>query len=354
MHSSTSSSELRLRNRWRRFFFLLVAVVLAVSATVYSFIVAVDPFATLPFSAPITRWPVDGNARYAFPSLARSARFDSAIFGTSTSRLLRPVVLDRLFDARFANLAMNSATAYEQGQLMELFTRHHPSARVVLVGLDAQWCPTEGGLQRFTGRPFPAWMYGADRWAGYLHMFNLYTLVKAGQAFAEFTGLKPEVYGRDGYTRFTPPDSDYDAARAATHLRTWGTYRLAGLRNGPPQDWRYPALDLLRARLDAMTPGTRKILFFVPYNRAVLPRPGDDATQRSWDECKRRVASLARAVPNTLALDFMFPSAITEPDTNYWDGLHYREATADRIAHDLAAAASRNGTADPAFRVLVP
>ena len=340
--SSISSSD-----PWRRFFRTLIAACLLATAIVYGFIVTVDPFDTLPLSPRFTRWPVDGNARYAFPALARSARYDSAVFGTSTSRLLRPVTLDRLFGARFANLAMNSATAYEQAQLMAVFSRHHPQARVVAIGLDAQWCPTEGGVQQFTPRPFPAWMYGRNRWAGYLHMLDLYTLVKAAQAFAEFTGLKPEVYGRDGYTRFTPPDSEYDPVRAAAHLRTWGTYTLPGNRAGPPSAWRYPALDLLRARLAALPPGTRKILFFVPYSRAVLPKPGDAVAQLPWDECKRRVAAVAASVPDTVALDFMRPGPITGNDTNYWDGLHYRRSVAERIARDLATIAD-----DDAYRLL--
>ncbi|MCC7282510.1 MAG: hypothetical protein IT556_09020, partial [Acetobacteraceae bacterium] len=53
--------------------------------------------------------------------LARSARFDSAILGTSTSRMLRPAVLDPLFGARFANLSMNDATAWEQYRLGLVF-----------------------------------------------------------------------------------------------------------------------------------------------------------------------------------------------------------------------------------------
>ena len=107
--------------------------VLAV-VVIYAFVVLVDPFDTLPLSPPADRVPVATNARFAFPSLARSDRFDSAIFGTSTSRLLRPVVLNAEFGARFANLSMNAATAYEQSRLMAVFRTAHPAARVVMVG----------------------------------------------------------------------------------------------------------------------------------------------------------------------------------------------------------------------------
>ena len=85
---------------------------------IYAFVVLVDPFDTLPLSPPADRVPVATNARFAFPALARSPKFDSAIFGTSTSRLLRPAVLNAAFGARFANLAMNAATAYEQSRLL--------------------------------------------------------------------------------------------------------------------------------------------------------------------------------------------------------------------------------------------
>ena len=84
------------------------------------------------------RWRATRASR--FPSLARSDRFDSAIFGTSTSRLLRPAVLNAEFGARFANLSMNAATAYEQSRLMAVFRTAHPAARMVLVGLDISYC----------------------------------------------------------------------------------------------------------------------------------------------------------------------------------------------------------------------
>ena len=312
---------------------------------------AVDPWGALPIHAPIRRWPVDGNARYAFPALARDPAFDSAVFGTSTSRLLRPATLDALFGGRFENLAMNAATAWEQAQLMAVFTRAHPAARAVLVGLDVEWCGTGDEQRRLTERAFPAWMYGDDRWAGYAHLLNLDAVQKAAQAFAEFSGLKPQVYGADGYTSFTPPDETYDAARAAAHLREWSTFVPAGRRDGPPEGWRLPALELLAERLAALPAGTRKVLFFVPYSRAVLPKPGEDAVAAVWAECKRRVATLAARVPGAVAVDFMRRSVVTGDDENYWDGLHYRQPIAERIVRDLADA-SAGGTADEAASVL--
>ncbi len=342
MSSSISSSD------WRRFFRLAAGTAVLAVAVIYAFVVLVDPFDTLPLSPPANRVPVASNARFAFPSLARSDRFDSAIFGTSTSRLLRPDVLNPEFGTRFANLSMNAATAYEQSRLMAVFRDAHPAARVVLVGLDLSHCAV-GDTEKFTPRPFPMWMYEGSRWRGYREMFNLYAVQEAGQEFAVLTKIKRQRFGSDGYTSFVPPDSTYDPARAAMHLRDEGLFVPSAAGVGDPGTWHYPSIDRIGAELSAFAASTRKILFFVPYNHRVMPA-SDSPGASVWRECKLRAASLARHVPNALAVDFMRPSPITDADDNYWDGMHYRIAVADRIARDLAAA--NRGEASPDYLVL--
>jgi len=339
MSSSTSSSD------WRRFFRLSAGTAVLAVALVYAFVVLVDPFDVLPLSPPAERVPVASNARFAFPSLARSGRFDSAVFGTSTSRLLRPEVLNAAFGARFANLAMNAATSYEQTHLMALFRNAHPDARVVIVGLDLAYCMPGKAEIVFTPREFPAWMYTDNRWHGYGRMLNLYAVQEAGQEFAVLLGFKPQVYGSDGYTSFVPPDSAYDPDRVAMHLRDVTPYVPPGEHEGDAATWLYPGLDRLDGQLTAFSAKTRKILFFVPYLRRLMPEAGSPGDM-VWHECKRRVAALAQRVPNAVALDFMLPSPITSVQDNYWDGAHYRTGIADRIARDLAAAARGQESAD--------
>ena len=201
---------------------------------------------------------------------------------------------------------------------------------------------------KFTPRPFPAWMYDGSPWRGYGEMFNLYAVQEAGQEFGILVGIKRQVYGSDGYTSFVPPDSAYDPARVALHLRDDPKFLLAG-GSGDPATWHYPALDRLDADLSTLPDATRKILFFVPYNQKMMPSP-DSPGASVWRECKRRVAALAERLPNALAVDFMRPSPITDNDDNYWDGMHYRVAIADRIARDLAAA--DRGEASPDYVLL--
>jgi len=337
MNSSISSSD-----PWRGFCRRLLSLSLALGGAIYAFVVILDPFDTLAFSPPFDRSPITTNARYSFPALARSSAFDSIILGTSTSRLLRPAELDPLFGARFANLAMNSATAYEQWRLGMLFARHHPDARVLLVGIDIVWCETGNDIAKYTERSFPEWMYDDDPWNDYLEQFNLYAVEQAGIEFGVLTGLRPRPYGRDGYTDFLPDDAVYDVARARAHLYPNGLAAIAPVV--PPVQMsaeerralRFPALALLSDLLRAM-PEAKKILFLVPYHLAAQPRPGSREAI-VWDECKLRLAALAAASPDTRLVDFMISSEVTRSDDNYWDPLHYRIHVSSWLARSLRAA----------------
>lgn len=325
------------RSDWRPFCRHFLGAALGVLGIVYAFVAIVDPFDILPLSPPFNRPPIATNARFGFPSLARSPKFDAALLGTSTSRLLRPVVLNEVFDAKFVNLAMNDSTAYEQSRLLQIFARAHPAAKMVGIGIDIRWCETGEEVAKYTARAFPEWMYRSDLWPGYRELLNLYTIEAAGQMFGTLTGLKKERYGRDGYTRFVPPDNQYDRAKAAAKMDQAGVTIPAGERQGAASTWRFPTHEWLQSGLDRFAPATRKMLFFVPYNHHILSVPGVKGGE-VWTECKQRIAALAAARPNTLAVDFMIPSPITDDDDNYWDPLHYRAAIADRLASDLGRA----------------
>jgi len=346
MSSSISSSD-----PWKRFFRTIAGAAAIAAGALYLFVVLVDPFDILPLSPPLHRVPVASNQRYSYPTIARSPKFDSAVFGTSSSRLLRPAVLNPAFGARFANLAMNDATVYEQTQLFGVFARSHPAPKALIVGLDYRWCVTGPEYQQLTFRSFPQWMYRKNLWVGYGEMFNLYAVQSAGQLFGILIGIKKPDQGLDGYTSFVPPDDTYDHARAQLHLTTSIPAVPVGTRSGPASAWEYPAMAPLRAMLKTMPASASKVLFFVPYNRHMLTEPGTEG-QAVWDECRRHVVELARDVPHTLVVDFMFHNPITDDDDNYWDGVHYRIGVGDRLAQDFVAA--ERGEVSPDYRVLWP
>ena len=291
--------------------------------------VVIDPWGALPLSPPLPRVPISSNARYSFPALARSPTFDSIVLGTSSARLLQPVELNPGFDAHFANLAMNSATAYEQSRMFDLFLRWHPAPRVVIVSLDQAWCSET--FERFTPRPFPEWMYQQNRWAGYREMLTPYAVQEAWNQLMVMAGLKRRRYGLDGYTSFVPPDSQYDRVRRDRAFERWPSLdRTPAPADAVPL---YAALPLLDRMLGDLPPVTRKILYFTPTH---IDQQGAPGSRTAWRlaHCKDEVRDIAGRRGAAL-LDFEFPSAITRDRDNFWDPVHYRQAIATIVTQAL-------------------
>ena len=300
----------------------------------------VDPWGVLPLSPRLPRVPITSNARFSMPALARSAQFDSAVVGSSSSRLLRPELLNTLVGGHFVNLAMNAATAWEQSQILAVFTRAHPDARTVLIGLDTAWC--NEAPQRLTPRPFPAWMYGGSAWRGYAEIANLFAAQEALKEFAVLIGVKRPPYGADGYTSFVPDESTYDPARADAAFVRWGQPGdLAAVGRAHV----LPALAMLRTDLAALPAATQKLVFFAPASIEQQGAPGSDYAEM-LAACKQQVTAIARAVPGTKVIDFLIPSPITTNRASYWDPVHYRIPIATRLIQDLAAAAQGELTPD--------
>lgn len=324
---------------------------MALCAAIYAFVVLVDPWGVLPLSIPAERPPISTNARYAFAGLARSPRFDSAILGTSTARTFIPDVFNAALDARFVNLGMNASTPYEQTRLLELFLRHHPRPRFVVQTLDLVWC-SEGTIPRYSPRPFPEPFYEASPWPAYREMLSVYALNEAVAQFAVLTGIRRARYGRDGYTRYLPDESQYDLARALTHMRPIG-WDHDGQAAPPDAPIRFQGIEFLRNSLRTIPADTRTVVAFMPLHLGTQPDPSSRGGV-VLAECKRQLADLVRRRPNTVLLDFMRPSPITREATHYWDEKHFRDVIRDRITTALIEAARGAPGPSPDFAVLAP
>ncbi|MCK9993614.1 MAG: hypothetical protein Dbin4_02134 [Alphaproteobacteria bacterium] len=341
MNSSISSSENTGEPGWRGFARWFFGGGIGLGLLLYLLIILIDPFDTLPLSPPLDRVPIASNARYSFPALARKPDYDSVVIGTSTARLLRPEMLNGLFSARFANLSMNSATAYEQTRLLEVFTRHHAAAKAVIVGIDVVWCEAGETIEKYTPRPFPEWMYDSNPFNDYLYQFNLYTIEQAGRQAGTMLGLRRLKYGRDGYTSFLPDLAAYDLTKVQASLavsRANAQAETKAPQGFDPAGINFPALSMLRTMLGALPPHTQKILFMAPYHHARQSLP-DSISGMEWAECKKRVGAIVAQTPNTIAADFMIKSPFTTTDTNYWDPVHYSVEAAAILMSDLASAA---------------
>ncbi|MFD2251221.1 hypothetical protein FHS82_000373 [Pseudochelatococcus lubricantis] len=337
---------------WRRFLKTFLLALVLVGAALAGFVATVDPYGIRVRAGDAPRPVVDINQRYMYPQIARSRRYDAAIFGTSSLRLLDPEELDRLFGTpekpvHFANLAMNAATPWEQMQLARLFVKVEPAPRVLVFGLDRGWCDADADApeRRLTFRAFPVRFYDDDPWNDWRDAFSLNTLEIAGRLVSHRLGLRGVNLRDDGYGVFVPPDAAYDLERARTHI--WHENLAAGLPAAvvpvePPAvptaadraAWRFPAGQWLDGLLAALPADTQTFLVFPPAHVAAQPRPGSLA-EAMEQACKRHFAELG-ARHNATVLDFRRPSAVTREDANFWDPLHYRLPFASRIGEALA------------------
>jgi hypothetical protein len=323
---------------WKTFVRIFVFLSTTLFIGGYGFIVIVDPYDSIPFSTAGDRTTVDRDQPYFYPSLARAARFDSAIIGTSTVRLLRPDDLNERFESRFVNLAMNAASIFEQEAILDIFLRHHPNPKTIIIGIDHVNFD-EKNFQRHIGDPslWPEWLYDQNPYNNF-PPYRFHTLKHAWRQFLYLLGVKTYKYGRDGYTDFTKPMDEYDLNRA--RVKIYGTLEPKSVTAVEPpvtmssqaiRELRFPSLGVVARMLDKIPQETVKILFVTPFHHFAQPVPGSDK-EILWQEFLRRLAALAESRPQTCVLNFNIPSPITTEDLHYWDTGHYTVAVAAQLA----------------------
>ena len=341
---------------WRRFSATFAGVFGGGLAVLYLFIALVDPYRSVPFSLPMERPIVSISQRYMYPQIVRSGRFDGVVVGSSTARLIDPEILNPGFGRRFANLSMDSMTAWEQQQLVSLYLREVGAPKALIVGLDSVWCAPNADRVRITPAGFPEWLYDSSRWNDLLYILNSGTLEIAARLAASKVGLYRERLRADGFGVFVPPEDQYDLKRAQGHIWQGGRRDLTPhepavvLSEAERAELRFPALAYLESMLAALPSETEVVLAFMPVHVAAQPIPGTRAAAIEA-ECKARITAIGKS-RNAIVADWRIPSAITSQDTNYWDNLHYRLPIAHRIAGDLAGPARAGRETDGSYRIL--
>lgn len=345
---------------WNGYWYYFLGTVFGVSVFLVAVLWIVDPYGNLPGSPPFDRTAMASNQRYSYPAVARSQTFDSVVIGTSTSRMLEPGVLDAALGGRFANLSMNSATAYEQARLFKVFQSAHATPKTVLIGLDGAWCTSAATHTKYTFRRFPEWMYDDNSWNDIPHMFEFKSFENAGRQAAYLMSLKAAKYGPDGYANFLPPESQYDLRKARQAIYGSPEPKAKSLPASPVTisadqraQWLYPTHAYLRKMLEGLPAATRKVLFFVPYHVYSQPLPGTKAFIELQD-CKARISAIVAPVENATLLDFMIGSPLTARDENYWDSLHYSATVAEKFVRLIALGAENRRAPDGEYRILDP
>lgn len=323
---------------WKRFVLVLISTFAGLLGATLLFVVVMNPYGNLPVRIAGPHVITDTNQRFQHPSIIRSGKFDSAVFGTSSSALLDPGQLEQVFGGHWANLAMDDARAWEQVQLVKFFLRNVPRPATLLFGLDLVWCEADADLKRITRRGFPEWLYDAEPLNDWGYLANSKTFeIALRQALTRLGWQEPRV-PPNGYNVFTPPENSYDAKKAEQHI--WqgqskqAFFNRSSASNITAEDrgqWAFPALSWLANLADSVPAGTRAIFVWLPQHITVYAPQGSLEYERQI-ACKSRAADIvtSRGFPS---IDFRIASAITTNDRNYWDRVHYRLP----IAHMIVA-----------------
>lgn len=344
---------------WLRFMRRFAVIFVAALAGAYTFVLLVDPYHVVPFSLPFDRPIVSISYQFMYPQVVRSHKFDSLIVGTSTSRLLDPAVIGAALHVRLANLAINSATPWEQKTMVEYFERQVGPPKALIIGIDWVWCDPHIDRVRHIQPGWPDWLYDDDPWNDYLYLLNEPTLEIAVRMAGNKMGLVRERVRFDGFEVFTPPESSYDLARAREHI--WqGRARELPPDLPPPKlseneraALQFPVLEWMSAMMSDLPASTVKILAFMPVHVVAQPWPGTKAAAVEA-ECKARIADIGRS-RGAKVIDWRIASSITRDDRNYWDNLHYRLPIAQRLAQDLIeAVVNGRESTDGTYKILVP
>jgi hypothetical protein len=325
---------------------LVAAPVVLVLVAVIAWLVVIDPYRVIPISPAFDRQPLQRNRNYSVAGLARDPQFDSAIIGSSTAAMLNPEQLNAEFGGRFVSLTIWGATAWQQSVVAGTFHHFHPSAKRVLMLLDAFWCG--GSLpQRPSANTFPAWMYENPAWLIAPRLFGMVALKDSVEQLRYIRGQSRSQARIDGYEPQFPDDSLFVMDDVRTRIyggrepKPIPSHDLDVVRKNAmdraSSRRAYPNLIYLDEIMAKFSAPTKLVLAFAPIH-AYAQRSGRIDDIALYEGCKYAVVAAVGRRANTLVADLMLDSAFTRDDRNYWDPMHINRAGALRSAQLLAAA----------------
>ena len=313
------------------------AVGLLVLAGVFIFIM--NPYMNLPGAPELGQAPVSQNQRFAYPAIARDPNFDSIVVGTSTGRLLDPTLLGKKLGGTWANLSMNSATAYEQMKILDLFSRNRAKVRYVLMVLDATWCSRNSKDEKYTFRLFPEWMFDDSPWNDFLYMLNDKALENAVRMAELLSGRRSAKYETNGFRDFTLDFGQFDPKRSRGQLFPNGPESIPTTDLAPSYGniavSEFDSLNELKASFEQAAPKAGTIVIFPPLHIRYLARIAHSIT-----DCKAAAVKILGENPKTTIIDFMDDTVVTRDVSNYWDPVHFTNPVARMIEDQILSALS--------------
>lgn len=331
-------------------------LVVAIGGTLL-FVLLVDPLGVSPVALISDRYVVYNDRRQAMPQIIRSKRYDSFIVGSSTVITADPAWVESAFGGKFANVAIQGATPYEQSSVIGLIARQNP--RMIIHGLDADWC-APGASRYHPWWPFPEWLYSEVRLSDMHRLLNWHIVRLAIDKVRLALGLDPPVVFANGFDTQWPKDSEWNLEKAQARLYSQdgkGAHAASGETDASPippslsRHGSFPSVEYLSAMAAKLPPSTKLVILFMPVHAAALPPAGSDLHNR-LKACKERVAEIAHR-PNTHVIDFMVRSPTTQDDTRFWDRIHLRSGSVRSLVERAREAIERRESAgDGTYRYL--
>lgn len=312
-------------------------------AIVYIFIfIVVNPYDRFFFNPNKSVPVIEGPDRYVLPSLTRKTYFDSLIIGTSVSMLLKPMVLNSLFDAKFVNLSMPSATPHEQIRLLQNFLQHHPIPKICIICLDVVWIEDDYLGEWNHNFYFPKHFLEQSFLSLIEDLTNCLRMDDFKNIIKKITLYVRKTNGReDGYHYFLPPNDQYDLNKAVSTIykqsvpiTSVGFERDSIKKNLVKKQFSFKKMMILESLISKLPAQTKKIFILPPYHIYCQANHMKQAGDK-WRAFKQYAATLKNKFPNTFVIDFMFHSKITSNDFNFWDQLHYKQEIGDNICRFL-------------------
>lgn len=310
--------------KWRRWLVAFLSVPLIGISVILAFLVAVDPYDTGKFALMDVHGVDDWNTRTAIPSRARDPQFDAAVIGNSTIQRLNPTELSQATGLRFVQLYMIGGSPHEVLAVLDLYMRHHPRPRALVVGVDPSWCVHDGSD---AARNFPYWLYDRSFFEYAVRLISWQTFEHAFQRIGMALGWR-ERKRADGFANYEelwPPPF-----RNANRPRDPKPAPSEAERNV------FPAIALLDAAIKKIPIEVPIVLLAPPTFHTTVPQPGSVGVLEQT-ACHGALARIVAGRPHSNFINYRVDNELTRNADNFADFIHYREIIARKMAEGIVA-----------------
>jgi hypothetical protein len=340
MSSSISSSDRvadRLPAAWARFVAAFVGAAAAAFVLLFALVLALDPYDAGRFALVVKRGVPWQGPRTANASRGRDPAYDSAVIGNSRVQLLKPETLGAGTGAAFVSLIVPGTGPREQLVILDYFRRQHRSVRMVVIGLDGDWCTTNPMQPLYN--PFPFWLYSESDLTFLRGLLRYDVLERLQNRIRQLVG-RQKLAPADGYWNY---ERDYEALGYAKVESLRQRLHKEGPTAFENHSGVFPFAGRLGAELAKLPPQTVAVMVRPPVFVTGLPKPGTLAASADV-ACRDAFADVAAARPRTALVDWRVDRPENRQAENWFDHTHYRVTLAQQLEADVLATIRRLST----------